>query len=71
MESRNGSAESMKERKRWIGPFTTLTPAGRAEVDIERLVKSEKFQRTLDILREKMARSHGSPPLEHDDKIQE
>jgi hypothetical protein len=61
----------MRDKKRWIGPFTTLTPAGRTEVDVNRLVKSEKFQRTLDILRQKLVDSNGSRPLEHEDGIRE
>ena len=56
----------MNDTTRWIGPFTTMQPDGRTVVDVGRLVKSERFQKNLKILREKTRSSSDWPDSKRD-----
>lgn len=52
----------MAEEKRYTGPFSTVTYDGRAIVDVNRLVKSEKVRRAMAVLDKEMARIGLLPP---------
>ncbi|MBV9611750.1 MAG: hypothetical protein JO091_04725 [Acidobacteriaceae bacterium] len=59
----------MNDTRRSIGPFTIMQPDGHTVLDIGRLTKSERFQKNLEILREKTRSSTASPHSQRDQAI--